>query len=151
MVLRSMCRSLICCCSLCLRMPVANDAQRLLRRIEWYGCTERRRIFPFTSGSRHQNGVLTPVQTRNFGFALMFGVALAGLWLVAQHRNVCQYHQVCSSAGHIPPPLRLNSRGLGELCGVAAGFLAITVGTDFVQRKGFAAAPSSQVCPMPCW
>ena len=38
------------------------------------------------------------------------------------------------------PPFRLNSRGLGELC-VAAGFLAITVGTDFVQRKGFAAAP----------
>ena len=38
------------------------------------------------------------------------------------------------------PPFRLNSRGLGELC-VAAGVLAITVGTDFVQRKGFAAAP----------
>jgi 1,4-dihydroxy-2-naphthoate octaprenyltransferase len=38
------------------------------------------------------------------------------------------------------PPFRLNSRGVGELC-VAAGFLAITVGTDFVQRKGFAAAP----------
>ena len=38
------------------------------------------------------------------------------------------------------PPFRLNSRGLGELC-VVAGFLLITVGTDFVQRKGFAAAP----------
>jgi 1,4-dihydroxy-2-naphthoate octaprenyltransferase len=38
------------------------------------------------------------------------------------------------------PPFRLNSRGLGELC-VAAGFLAITVGTDFVQRKEFAPAP----------
>jgi 1,4-dihydroxy-2-naphthoate octaprenyltransferase len=38
------------------------------------------------------------------------------------------------------PPFKLNSRGLGELC-VAAGFLAITVGTDFVQRKGFDTAP----------
>jgi 1,4-dihydroxy-2-naphthoate octaprenyltransferase len=38
------------------------------------------------------------------------------------------------------PPFRLNSRGWGELC-VAAGFLLITVGSDFVQRKGFSAAP----------
>jgi 1,4-dihydroxy-2-naphthoate octaprenyltransferase len=38
------------------------------------------------------------------------------------------------------PPFRLNSRGWGELC-VAAGFLLVTVGTDFVQRKGLATAP----------
>jgi 1,4-dihydroxy-2-naphthoate octaprenyltransferase len=38
------------------------------------------------------------------------------------------------------PPFRLNSRGWGELC-VAAGFLLITVGTDFVQRKGFSVEP----------
>lgn len=38
------------------------------------------RIFPFTGGRRFiQNGVLTLAQTRNFGFALMAGVAVAGL------------------------------------------------------------------------
>ena len=37
------------------------------------------RIFPFTGGSRFiQNGVMTPSQTRIFGFALFAGVALAG-------------------------------------------------------------------------
>ena len=102
------------------------------------------RIFPFTGGSRFiQNGVLTMTQTRNFGFALFCGVVLAGLWLMA--RSAPQL-MVVGLAGlfigwaYSAPPFRLNSRGLGELC-VAAGFLAITVGTDFVQRKGFAAAP----------
>jgi len=102
------------------------------------------RIFPFTGGSRFiQNSVLTLAQTRNFGFALLSGVALAGLWLM-----------LCSSAqlfyiglaglfigwAYSAPPFRLNSRGLGELC-VTAGFLLIVAGSDFVQRKGFAAAP----------
>ncbi len=102
------------------------------------------RIFPFTGGSRFiQNGVLTMTQTRNFGFALFCCVVLAGLWLMA--RSAPQL-MVVGLAGlfigwaYSAPPFRLNSRGLGELC-VAAGFLAITVGTDFVQRKGFAAAP----------
>jgi 1,4-dihydroxy-2-naphthoate octaprenyltransferase len=40
------------------------------------------RIFPFTGGSRFiQNGVLTLAQTRNFGFILLLGVGLAGVWL----------------------------------------------------------------------
>lgn len=102
------------------------------------------RIFPFTGGSRFiQNGVLTPAQTRNFGFALMFGVALAGLWLMAHSAPQLLYIGITGlfiGWAYSAPPFRLNSRGLGELC-VAAGFLAITIGTDFVQRKGFAAAP----------
>ena len=102
------------------------------------------RIFPFTGGSRFiQNGVLTLTQTRIFGFALLCGVVLAGLWLMARSSPQLLY---IGCAGlfigwaYSAPPFRLNSRGLGELC-VAAGFLAITVGTDFVQRKGFAATP----------
>ena len=102
------------------------------------------RIFPFTGGSRFiQNGVLTPGQTRNFGFALLLGVALAGLWLMARSAPQLLYVGLAGlfiGWAYSAPPFRLNSRGLGELC-VAAGFLAITVGTDFVQRKGFAAAP----------
>ena len=102
------------------------------------------RIFPFTGGSRFiQNGVLTLAQTRNFGFVLMACVAAAGLWLMAYSAPQLMYVGLAGlfiGWAYSAPPFRLNSRGLGELC-VAAGFLAITVGTDFVQRKGFAAAP----------
>ena len=101
------------------------------------------RIFPFTGGSRFiQNGVFSPVQTRNYGFALMACVAVAGLWLMARSAPQLMYVGLAGlfiGWAYSAPPFRLNSRGLGELC-VAAGFLAITVGTDFVQRKGFAAA-----------
>ncbi len=102
------------------------------------------RIFPFTGGSRFiQNGVLTPAQTRNFGFALMAGVAAAGLWLMARSAPQLMYVGLAGlfiGWAYSAPPFRLNSRGWGELC-IAAGFLAIVVGADFVQRKAFAWAP----------
>lgn len=102
------------------------------------------RVFPFTGGSRFiQNGVLTPAQTARFGFALLFGVVLAGLWLMLRSDPQLFYVGLAGlfiGWAYSAPPFRLNSRGLGELC-VAAGFLLITVGSDFVQRKGFAAAP----------
>jgi len=102
------------------------------------------RIFPFTGGSRFiQNGVLTLAQTRNFGFALFAGVVLAGLWLMARSAPQLFYVGLAGlfiGWAYSAPPFKLNSRGLGEVC-VAAGFLAITVGTDFVQRKGFSVVP----------
>ncbi|HXU93814.1 MAG TPA: prenyltransferase [Gallionella sp.] len=102
------------------------------------------RIFPFTGGSRFiQNGVLTLAQTRNFGFSLMACVAAAGLWLMLASSPQLVYVGFAGlfiGWAYSAPPFRLNSRGWGELC-VAAGFLAITVGTDFVQRKGFDGAP----------
>ena len=102
------------------------------------------RIFPFTGGSRFiQNGVLTERQTRNFGFALFAGVALAGLWLMAWSSPQLLYVGLARMVigwAYSAPPLRLNSRGFGELC-VAAGFLLIVLGADFVQRKGFSGAP----------
>jgi 1,4-dihydroxy-2-naphthoate octaprenyltransferase len=102
------------------------------------------RVFPFTGGSRFiQNGVLTLTQTRNFGFALMAGVAVAGFWLMAHSAPQLVYVGLAGlfiGWAYSAPPFKLNSRGWGELC-VAAGFLAITVGTDFVQRKGFDPAP----------
>lgn len=102
------------------------------------------RIFPFTGGSRFiQNGVLTLAETCNFGFALLFGVMLAGLWLMIRSDPKLLYIGLAGlfiGWAYSAPPFRLNSRGLGELC-VVAGFLLITVGTDFVQRKGFASAP----------
>ncbi|MBK9160867.1 MAG: prenyltransferase [Nitrosomonadales bacterium] len=102
------------------------------------------RIFPFTGGSRFiQNGVLTPAQTRNFGFALLAGVALAGLWLMARSAPQLLYVGLTGlfiGWAYSAPPFKLVSRGLGELC-VTAGILSISVGADFVQRKGFDAAP----------
>lgn len=102
------------------------------------------RIFPFTGGSRFiQNGVLTLTQTRNFGFALLAGVALAGLWLMAYSAPQLLYIGLTGlfiGWAYSAPPFNLVSRGWGESC-VAAGMLLITVGTDFVQRKGFDAAP----------
>lgn len=102
------------------------------------------RIFPFTGGSRFiQNGVLSTAQTARFGFALMAGVALAGLWLMQVSAPQLVYVGLGGlfiGWAYSAPPFRLNSRGLGELC-VAAGFLLITVGTDFVQRGSFSIAP----------
>jgi len=102
------------------------------------------RIFPFTGGSRFiQNGVFTPAQTRNFGFALMAGVAAAGLWLMERSAPQLMYVGLAGlfiGWAYSAPPFRLNSRGWGELC-IVAGFLAIVVGADFVQRKAYAAAP----------
>lgn len=102
------------------------------------------RIFPFTGGSRFiQNGVMTQAEMRNFGFALMAGVATAGLWLMTASSPQLIYIGLAGlfiGWAYSAPPFRLNSRGWGELC-VAAGFLLITVGTDFVQRRDFDAAP----------
>jgi 1,4-dihydroxy-2-naphthoate polyprenyltransferase len=102
------------------------------------------RIFPYTGGSRFiQNGVLTLAQTHNFGFALLAGVALAGLWLMAHSAPQLLYIGLAGlfiGWAYSAPPFNLVSRGWGELC-VMAGILLITVGTDFVQRKDFAAAP----------
>jgi 1,4-dihydroxy-2-naphthoate polyprenyltransferase len=102
------------------------------------------RIFPFTGGSRFiQNGVLSLAQTARFGFALMAGVVLAGLWLMEVSAPQLVYVGLAGlfiGWAYSAPPFRLNSRGLGELC-VTAGFLLITVGTDFVQRGSYSAAP----------
>ncbi len=102
------------------------------------------RIFPFTGGSRFiQNGVMSESEMRNYGFVLMGCVAAAGLWLMARSAPQLMYVGLAGlfiGWAYSAPPFRLNSRGFGELC-VAAGFLAITVGADFVQRKVFVGAP----------
>ncbi|MDO8349558.1 MAG: prenyltransferase [Gallionella sp.] len=102
------------------------------------------RIFPFTGGSRFiQNGVLSEIQTRNFGLVLFGCVVVAGVWLMLRTDFRLFYVGLAGLIigwAYSAPPLRLNSRGLGEVC-VAAGFLLIIAGADFVQRSEFAAAP----------
>jgi 1,4-dihydroxy-2-naphthoate octaprenyltransferase len=108
------------------------------------------RIFPFTGGSRFiQNGVLSERETALLGYALLLAVIPGGLLLA-----------LSSGWGLIPiglvglllgwaysaPPLKLNSRGLGELC-VAAGFLGVVVGADYAQRGGWDSTPFAAGLP----
>jgi len=102
------------------------------------------RVFPFTGGSRFiQNGVLSLNETATFGALLLVLVALAGLWLTAVSASGLVY---IGAAGlfigwaYSAPPLKLNSRGAGEIC-VWAGFALIAVGADFVQRGSFSSPP----------
>lgn len=102
------------------------------------------RLFPFTGGSRFiQNRVLTPGQTLAYGLALFAAVIAGGLWLIAQSGAGLFWIGLAGLAigwAYSAPPLRLNSRGLGELC-VAAGFLLIVAGSDFVQQGRFGPLP----------
>jgi 1,4-dihydroxy-2-naphthoate octaprenyltransferase len=102
------------------------------------------RVFPFTGGSRFiQNGVLSLNETLAFGALLLVLVVLAGLWLTAVSASGLVY---IGAAGLIigwaysAPPLKLNSRGAGEIC-VWAGFALIALGADFVQRGSFSLLP----------
>jgi 1,4-dihydroxy-2-naphthoate octaprenyltransferase len=102
------------------------------------------RIFPFTGGSRFiQNGVLTLRETALYGVALLVAVVAAGLWLTAVSAPGLIW---IGAAGlfigwtYSAPPLKLNSRGWGELC-VWGGFALIAVGADFVQRGQVSASP----------
>jgi 1,4-dihydroxy-2-naphthoate octaprenyltransferase len=108
------------------------------------------RIFPFTGGSRFiQNGVLSKRETAVFGFALLAIVIPAGLWL-ASHSSPgllgIGMTGLFIGWAYSAEPLKLNSRGLGELC-VALSFALIVIGTDFVQRKAFAPLPFVAAMP----
>jgi len=102
------------------------------------------RVFPYTGGSRFiQNGVLTLAQTARFGVALFAAVMLAGIWLAAVSGRgllAIGLAGLVIGWGYSAAPLRLNSRGAGELC-VMAGFALIVIGTDYVQRHAFASMP----------
>ncbi len=102
------------------------------------------RVFPYTGGSRFiQNGVLTLAQTARFGVALFAAVMLAGIWLAAGSGNgllVIGLAGLAIGWGYSAAPLRLNSRGAGELC-VLVGFALIVVGADYVQRHAFSLTP----------
>jgi 1,4-dihydroxy-2-naphthoate octaprenyltransferase len=102
------------------------------------------RLFPFTGGSRFiQNGVLSPRQTLAFGLVLFLAVILGGLWLI-DHSGFGLFWVGLAGLfigwAYSAPPLKLNSRGLGEIC-VTAGFLLVVVGADFVQRGSFDSLP----------
>lgn len=89
------------------------------------------RIYPFTGGSRFiQNEVLTNEQTRNFGIILMLLVVFIGFFLVLQvgvSLLVLGLFGMLIGWAYSAPPLKLNSRGLGELT-VFIGFSLLPLG-----------------------
>jgi 1,4-dihydroxy-2-naphthoate octaprenyltransferase len=104
--------------------------------------TERR--FPFTGGSRFiQNGVLSLAATRVFGYALLAAVVPAGLVLAWRSGAGLVWIGLAGLAigwAYSAPPLKLMSRGLGELA-VACGWLIVVLGADYVQRGAFSFTP----------
>ena len=104
--------------------------------------TERQ--FPFTGGSRFiQNGVLTRRETGIFGYALLFSVIPAGLWLTLHSASALLLIGLAGLLvgwAYSAPPFKLMSRGIGELA-IVAGWLLVCVGTDYVQRGDFAVLP----------
>ncbi|MEQ1592183.1 MAG: prenyltransferase [Thiobacillaceae bacterium] len=102
------------------------------------------RIYPYTGGSRFiQNGVLTPRQVLGFAVALFAATIVGGLWLISVTGVGLFWIGLVGLVigwAYSAPPLRLNSRGMGELC-VAAGFLLVVVGADTVQRGMLVSLP----------
>jgi len=102
------------------------------------------RVYPFTGGSRFiQNNILSSKETANFGYILLTMAIVGGVCLIA---SVGAELLMIGAAGvflgwaYSASPLRLNSRGLGELA-VMLGFLGVAVGADFVQRNTFSLLP----------
>ncbi len=102
------------------------------------------RLYPFTGGSRFiQNGILTAGQTAGFAYALLGLVVPAGLWLAYGSGGgliAIGFAGLVLGWAYSAPPLKLASRGLGELA-IAGAWLLVIVGTDFVQRGTFAWTP----------
>lgn len=101
--------------------------------------TDRRnteRLYPFTGGSRFiQNGVLSAAQMLAWGLILFALVVAGGLWLMRVSNPQLFWIGLAGLVigwAYSAPPLKLNSRGLGELC-VFAGFMLIVLGTALVQ------------------
>jgi 1,4-dihydroxy-2-naphthoate octaprenyltransferase len=102
------------------------------------------RVFPFTGGSRFiQNGVLSARATAIFGYGLLALVIPAG-WAIATATDggllVIGLAGLVVGWGYSAPPLRLQSRGLGEF-GITAAWTLIVIGADFVQRRSFSWMP----------
>ncbi|MDR2366060.1 MAG: prenyltransferase [Zoogloeaceae bacterium] len=102
------------------------------------------RIFPFTGGSRFiQNGILSRSRMRLFGYAQLFVVILAGLWLMWVSGPGLLWIGLAGlfvGWAYSAPPLQLMCRGWGEPA-IVAGWTLAAAGADFVQRGQAASLP----------
>ena len=99
------------------------------------------RLYPFTGGSRFiQNGVLTTEETVRYGALLLVAGGLIGVGLALTSRPLLWFigmSGILLGWAYSAPPLKLNSRGWGELS-VALGFgILIPFGAYYVQRGLF--------------
>ena len=103
-------------------------------------------IFPFTGGSRLiQTGVVSERQTADLAKALLLFLLPAGLLLAVKAGGGVIALGVAGLVlawAYSAPPLKLMSRGLGELTVALAWFLVV-VGADYVQRGRFFVIPAS--------
>jgi 1,4-dihydroxy-2-naphthoate octaprenyltransferase len=102
------------------------------------GCddTNTERISPFTGGSRFiQDGLLTQRQTKLFGYGLLASVIPAGLFLLTRSGSDLLWIGLAgliSGWAYSAPPLKLQSRGLGEIA-IMIAWVMVTLGSAFVQ------------------
>lgn len=113
------------------------------------------RIFPYTGGSRFiQNGVMSLSQMRRFGVglvavAMLLGAVLA--WLKGPTVVMMGLVGIVLGVAYSLPPLKLASRGVGELT-IAAGFGALPVmGAAWLQSGRFDLAALLVSVPTAMW
>lgn len=98
------------------------------------------RVYLYTGGSRFiQNGVLSKLQMLSHGIGLILVVIMIGIYLISQTGSGLFWLGLAGLLlgwGYSTPPLRLNSRGLGEFA-VLAGFGLIPLGAGLVQTGEF--------------
>ena len=103
-------------------------------------------VFPFTGGSRLiQRGEVNERQTRELAVALLMLLIPGGLLLavkVGPGILLLGLAGVVLAWAYSAPPLKLMSRGLGELT-VALVWFGVVMGADYVQRRQFFVIPAS--------
>lgn len=102
-------------------------------------------VFPFTGGSRHiQNGLVSANDTRLWAVVLLSLSALGGIWLALQSGGGLIAVGLAGLAvawAYSAAPLKLMSRGLGEVA-VAFAWWLVVVGADYSQRGHFFIIPA---------
>lgn len=103
-------------------------------------------IYPFTGGSRLiQNGTVSERETAELAYALLVFLVPGGILVAVKAGGgvlVLGVAGLLLAWAYSAPPLRLMSRGLGELTVALAWFLVV-VGADYVQRGVFFIIPAS--------
>jgi len=88
--------------------------------------------------------VLTPRATQLYGVGLFLFTIVGGIvltWRVGSGLLMIGVLGMLIGWAYSAAPLRLNSRGLGEIA-VALAFILVVAGADFVQRGSFSATPA---------
>lgn len=102
-------------------------------------------LSPFTGGSRFiQNGLVSIRDTHLWAWTLLGVAALGGIWLALQSGGgllLVGLAGMVLAWAYSAPPLKLMSRGLGELT-VALTWWLVVVGADYSQRGHFFIIPA---------